>query len=406
MGPLIPQGFINPDLNLFFAFVIGLGFGYVLEQGGFSNSRKLAGVFYGYDFVVLRVFFTAAITALLGIQLFGYLGWLEVDMLYINPTYLWSIIAGGVIIGFGFILGGFCPGTSMVAAVIGKIDAMFFVIGMLIGIFLFGQFYDVFEPIYMGSFLGNLLVYDSLGLSRDVFVLILVIVALAAFIITRKIEDSVNGLPVAKGLFHPSYTGPFAMMLGLALLLFVLPQRPKAAWNEVSADKLLEKMADPGRFVDTDELAWKLLHPQSNDLFIVDVRKAEDFAQFSLPGSVNIPLADIITPVSLNILRTASGQPVFVSYSTTDAEAAWLSASRAGVENLKLLKGGLNGFVEDIFVNQYVAKSYEESEQFRQRFRTDARQMFTTGAGMKAKAASPAAVPAAAKPTTGAKGGC
>lgn len=406
MGPLIPQGFINPDLNLFFAFVIGLGFGYVLEQGGFSNSRKLAGVFYGYDFVVLRVFFTAAITALLGIQLFGYLGWLEVDMLYINPTYLWSIIAGGVIMGFGFILGGFCPGTSMVAAVIGKIDAMFFVIGMLIGIFLFGQFYDVFEPIYMGSFLGNLLVYDSLGLSRDVFVLILVIVALAAFIITRKIEDSVNGLPVAKGLFHPSYTGPFAMMLGLALLLFVLPQRPKAAWNEVSADKLLEKMADPGRYVNTDELAWKLLHPQSNDLFIVDVRKAEDFAQFSLPGSVNIPLADIITPVSLNTLRTASGQPVFVSYSTTDAEAAWLSASRAGVENLKLLKGGLNGFVKDIFVNQYVAKSYEESEQFRQRFRADARQMFTTGAGMKAKTASPAVVPAAAKPTPGAKGGC
>ncbi len=406
MGPLIPQGFINPDLNLFFAFVIGLGFGYVLEQGGFSNSRKLAGVFYGYDFVVLRVFFTAAITALLGIQLFGYLGWLEVDMLYINPTYLWSIIAGGVIMGFGFILGGFCPGTSMVAAVIGKIDAMFFVIGMLIGVFLFGQFYNVFEPIYLGSFLGNLLVYDSLGLSRDVFVLILVIVALAAFIITRKIEDSVNGLPVTKGLFHPSYTGPFAMMLGLALLLFVLPQRPKAAWNEVSADKLLEKMANPGRYVDTDELAWKLLHPQSNDLFVVDVRKAEDFAQFSLPGSVNIPLADIISPVSLNTLRTASGQPVLVSYSTTDAEAAWLSASRAGVENLKLLKGGLNGFVEDIFVNQYVAKSYEESEQFRQRFRTDAKQMFTTGAAVTAKTASPAVVPAAAKPTPGAKGGC
>jgi hypothetical protein len=54
MGPLIPQGFINPDLNLFFAFVIGLGFGSVLEQAGFSSSRKLAGLFYGYDFIVLR----------------------------------------------------------------------------------------------------------------------------------------------------------------------------------------------------------------------------------------------------------------------------------------------------------------------------------------------------------------
>ncbi|HPE43645.1 MAG TPA: YeeE/YedE thiosulfate transporter family protein, partial [Bacteroidales bacterium] len=113
MGPLIPQGFVNPDLNLFFAFVIGLGFGYVLEQGGFSNSRKLAGVFYGYDFVVLRVFFTAAITAALGLLLFNYLGWVNYDLLYINPTYLWSALVGGVIMGFGFILGGFCPGTSM-----------------------------------------------------------------------------------------------------------------------------------------------------------------------------------------------------------------------------------------------------------------------------------------------------
>jgi uncharacterized protein len=121
MGPLIPQGFINADLSLFFAFVIGLGFGYVLEQGGFSNSRKLAGVFYGYDFVVLRVFFTAATTAALGLLLFQYLGWIDYDLLYINPTFLWSIIVGGVIMGVGFILGGFCPGTSIVAAVIGKI---------------------------------------------------------------------------------------------------------------------------------------------------------------------------------------------------------------------------------------------------------------------------------------------
>lgn len=107
MGPLIPQGFINPDLNLFFAFVIGLGFGSVLEQAGFSSSRKLAGLFYGYDFIVLRVFFTAAITAMTGLLLFSYLGWIDYSMLYVNPTYFWSAIVGGVIMGLGFIMGGF-----------------------------------------------------------------------------------------------------------------------------------------------------------------------------------------------------------------------------------------------------------------------------------------------------------
>ncbi|MBZ0242576.1 MAG: YeeE/YedE family protein, partial [Bacteroidales bacterium] len=158
MGPLIPQGFVNPDLNLFFAFVIGLGFGYVLEQGGFSNSRKLAGVFYGYDFVVLRVFFTAAITAAIGLLLFSYMGWVNYDLLYINPTFLWSALLGGAIMGFGFILGGFCPGTSMVAAVIGKIDAMVFVLGLLIGIFIFGSFYEEFLPLYTGENLGSIFI--------------------------------------------------------------------------------------------------------------------------------------------------------------------------------------------------------------------------------------------------------
>ncbi|MBK9292256.1 MAG: YeeE/YedE family protein [Bacteroidetes bacterium] len=406
MGPLIPQGFINPDLNLLFAFVIGLGFGYVLEQGGFSNSRKLAGVFYGYDFVVLRVFFTAAITAMLGLQLFRYLGWIEFDLLYINPTYIYSIIAGGVIMGFGFILGGFCPGTSMVAAVIGKIDAMVFVLGMLIGIFIFGEAYSIFEPVYTGSFIGSPFVYESLGLSRNVFVLLLVVIALSAFIITRKIEDKVNGLPVSAGIFHPSYTGPFAMMLGLAVLFFVLPERPKARWNEVAAEELIQKMANPASYVDTDELAWKLLNPQSNDLYIVDVRPSEDFALFSLPGSINIPLAELLEPASLNSLRSAKGQIVFISNGSTDAQAAWLAAGRAGLENIRLLKGGLNGFVEDIFVNDFIAKIKDETEQFRQRFRQEARSRFSTGQAAGAKTAAPAAIPAGMKTVSGAKGGC
>jgi hypothetical protein len=55
MGPLVVNGIISENTNLFLAFLIGIGFGFVLEQCGFSSSRKLAGVFYGYDTVVLKV---------------------------------------------------------------------------------------------------------------------------------------------------------------------------------------------------------------------------------------------------------------------------------------------------------------------------------------------------------------
>ncbi len=65
MGPFVPD-LISDQLNLVVALFLGIGFGFVLEQAGFSSSRRLAGVFYGYDFTVLRVFFTAAVTAMSG----------------------------------------------------------------------------------------------------------------------------------------------------------------------------------------------------------------------------------------------------------------------------------------------------------------------------------------------------
>ena len=139
IGPLIPQGTIGSEWSNVSGLILGMGFGYVLESSGFSSSRKLAGVFYGYDFVVLKVFFTAAITAMVGLLYFSYLGWVDFSMIYINPTFVTSAIVGGVIMGLGFIMGGFCPGTSFCGAAIGKIDAMIFSLGMFVGIFLFSE---------------------------------------------------------------------------------------------------------------------------------------------------------------------------------------------------------------------------------------------------------------------------
>mgnify|MGYP000144413634 CR=1 FL=1 len=93
----------------------------------------MAGVFYGYDFAVLKVFFTAAAVAVIGIYYLDYLGYLDVSNLYIHPTYIWGAIIGGAIMGVGFIAGGFCPGTSLCGVAIGKIDAWVYVDGSLIG---------------------------------------------------------------------------------------------------------------------------------------------------------------------------------------------------------------------------------------------------------------------------------
>src|SRR5512133_1847147 len=139
MAPLSSLIFMPEWLDLLIALLIGIGFGFSLEQAGFSSSRKLVGMFYGYDTTVLKVFFTAAIVALLGSQLLGFFGLLNLNLVFVNEFYVTSAIVGGTIMGAGFIMGGFCPGTGLCALSIGKIDAMVFAAGGLTGAFIFAE---------------------------------------------------------------------------------------------------------------------------------------------------------------------------------------------------------------------------------------------------------------------------
>ena len=181
MGPLIVYDIISENTNFLLAFLIGIGFGFVLESNGFSSSRRLAGMFYGYDTTVLKVFFTAALTGMLGLLFLSLFGWLDLSMIYINPTFLWSAIGGGVIMGIGFILGGYCPGTSFCAASIGKIDAMAFIGGIFLGIIIFAEGYPVWEGFYKAKFMGSPTLNELIGVSRGVLTLLIILVALAMF---------------------------------------------------------------------------------------------------------------------------------------------------------------------------------------------------------------------------------
>jgi hypothetical protein len=188
MGPLVTNGIISESTNLFLAFIIGIGFGFVLEKSGFSSSRKLAGIFYGYDAVVLKVFFTGAITCMLGLLFFSLFGWIDLSLVYINPTYLTSAIVGGIIMGAGFIIGGYCPGTSFCGAAIGKLDGLIFIVGLFIGVLIFGLGYKLWEGLYLARDLGSPKVSSVLGLSDGIFAILLIMAALAMFWVAELAE--------------------------------------------------------------------------------------------------------------------------------------------------------------------------------------------------------------------------
>ncbi len=188
MGPIQ----ITPDfsawLRLLTALIIGIGFGFSLEQAGFSSSRKLAGMFYGYDTTVLKVFFTAAVVALIGAQLLSFFGLLDLDLVFVNQFYVLPAIIGGVVMGLGFVMGGFCPGTGFSALAIGKIDALFYLVGGFCGAWLFAEVYPLISGFANSGYKGPVKINEWLGINPAVFSLLLILIAAAMFWVAEKAE--------------------------------------------------------------------------------------------------------------------------------------------------------------------------------------------------------------------------
>lgn len=188
MGPILTSGDFAAWVSLLIAFLIGIGFGFALEQAGFSSSRKLAGMFYGYDATVLKVFFTAAIVAMVGARILNALDLLDMSLVFHNQFYIHASLIGGIIMGAGFVMGGFCPGTGISALAIGKIDALFFLLGGAVGAFIFAESYGLLEKIHMAGYRGPVKLSEAIGLSDGVFILIVVVIAAGMFWLAEKAE--------------------------------------------------------------------------------------------------------------------------------------------------------------------------------------------------------------------------
>ena len=197
---------------------VGFGFGYVLEMAGFGDTRKLAAQFYLKDMTVLKVMFTGIVVASLLVALASSFGLLDLHRVWVNPTYMGPEIVGGLIMGVGFVLGGFCPGTSVVAAATLKIDGMLFLAGAFLGVYLFGETVGSFEPFWLSSYMGRFTLPEWLGLPMGVVVLIIVLFALAAFWGAEALEARFGAAPTAPSRAR---VPAIAVLLGAALVLVV-----------------------------------------------------------------------------------------------------------------------------------------------------------------------------------------
>ncbi|NWF69949.1 MAG: YeeE/YedE family protein [Chloroflexi bacterium] len=336
---------------------IGFGFGYVLEIAGFGKSTKLAAQFYLKEMTVLKVMFGAIITAMVLIFLTSALGLLDYNLIWVNPTYLWPGILGGLIMGVGFILGGFCPGTSVVAAATLKIDGLVFVLGAFFGIFAFGETVGLYEEFWNSSYMGRFTLPQFFNVDTGVVVLGVVLMALAAFAFAEY-SERVFG----KGLLgaQPRWRlGAAGVLVALALVTLLIGQPTNAdrqaglavVQNTTLNDRLVQ--IHPGELL--SYLNNRMVVP-----YLIDVRSETDFNAFHLPGAHHVPLENVLALAQELQFLPRNTLFVVMSNDETAATEAWRILNAESVPNVYILEGGINRWL-DTFADAEFQAAYRVS---------------------------------------------
>jgi len=198
-APLSEYGYFGIQTGYVLGFLIGIGFGFSLERAGFGSSRKLAAIFYLRDFTVLKVMFTAIVTAMLGSVLLSKLGILDLSLVYVSPTFVVPFLVGGLLFGVGFVTGGFCPGTALVGMVSGSLDAAVFLVGMMIGVLVWSFGYPLWDGFAHSTAMGRTMLYDVLPLSPGVVALLVALAAVGAFVGSERLERIFGAKAPASG---------------------------------------------------------------------------------------------------------------------------------------------------------------------------------------------------------------
>ena len=326
----------------FVYLLIGMAFGATLESAGFGNSKKLAAQFYFKDLTVFKVMFTAIIVAMTLVFLSSAIGLLDYNLVWVPPTYLWPGIVGGLVMGVGFIVGGFCPGTSLVAAATGKVDGVFFVLGALVGIFLFGETVSQFAVFFESSFMGRFTLPELFGLSYGSVVLAIVVVALLLFWGAEKVEAAVGGETAQRA---PRSALPMAgALVALAVAALVVGQPTNAdRWRMIEAEQgaLLEQRAVQ---IEPAELL-SLVNDSRLKVVMIDVRDERHYNQFHIHGARHLPAGEVIGAARELMLEPANTVYVTMSNDESMATEAWKQLRAESLPNVYILEGGVNNWI-------------------------------------------------------------
>ena len=171
--------FDNPIILLQGAFV-GFIFGFLLQKGNVANFDTIIGQFILKDFTVLKIIFSAILVGSFGLYSMEYFD--LIDPIIATHNTIGNVLIGGLIFGIGISLLGYCPGTCVAAAGQGAKDAIWGILGMILGTAIFAELYEIIIQIIPTILdLGNLTLATLIGVNPFLIILGLIAFALLLF---------------------------------------------------------------------------------------------------------------------------------------------------------------------------------------------------------------------------------
>ncbi len=328
--------------------LIGFGFGAALELTGFGNTRKLAAQFYLSDLTVLKTMFTAIVVAAVLVALASSFALLDISRVWVNPTYLWPGIVGGLVMGVGFVVGGFCPGTSLIAAATGKIDGMMFVAGALVGVGVFGETVASFEPFFLSGSMGRFTLPEWLGLSTGTVIALLVLMALSMFLASEALEKRYGSAELRSlAAPRPALRRAGVVALLAVTVLVMVHGQPDADARFAMTPALPKLVEERAMFVSPAEVV-SLRQDLSVRADVLDLRSESDFNLFHVSHAERVREADLRDRARLRTMQDAG--PSTVTFLVAADEASALAAFRQlrteGILNLYIIDGGIDRWLD------------------------------------------------------------
>lgn len=327
---------LPPEVQFIPALLIGLAFGYTLERSGFGNARVLASQFYLYNMRVFKVMFGAIVTAAVGMSLLMAVGLLDFNALFFPETFIWPHLTGGLLLGAGFIISGYCPGTSIVAAASGNWDGLVTVIGVVLGSLVFGAVHPAIAEFTVSSALGVYLLPDLLGIGLPLVVLAVVLMAAGAFFGAEKLEKIMAGR--AGKVKEASWNGNVVKLLGsfaatgiaAVAVFYALPPLPDTAGTPLPPTPI------------TPIQLGQMIVDSPRQLYVVDMRAKPACAE----EERRVPYALCLEDVEGDLANLNDGRTM-IAYDQNGAEEPPPSLSRFPGPVL-YLTGGLDAWRDQI----------------------------------------------------------